>query len=125
MRASVQATGQACQSLERVYVHESLYQPFVDALVERANAVELNYPDIGKGHIGPLIFHRQADIIADHLQDAVTPGCEGAVRRSDRNAWWRRWIRPTVVVDVNHDMKLIREETFGPVIPVMAYRTID
>lgn len=125
LRASVQATGQACQSLERIYVHESLYQPFVSALVERAKAVELNYPDIGAGHIGPLIFHRQADIIADHLQDAVARGarvlCGGQIETHGGGCW----IRPTVVVDVTHDMKLIREETFGPVMPVMSYQTID
>ena len=70
LRASVQATGQACQSIERVYVHQSIADQFIDALANQASEVTLNYPDVRQGHIGPLIFDKQADIIADHIEDA-------------------------------------------------------
>jgi len=125
LRASVQATGQACQSLERVYVHESDYEEFVDILVSLAEQVELNYPEIHAGHIGPLIFARQAEIISDHLADARAKGarirCGGVVEAHGGG----KWMRPTVVTDVDHTMKLITEETFGPVMPVIAYRDVD
>ena len=62
LRASVLATGQACQSLERVYVDRRIYQPFVDQLVAKARKVELNWPDLHAGHIGPFIWGRQGDI---------------------------------------------------------------
>lgn len=125
LRASVQATGQACQSLERVYVHESLCARFVEALVARARKVELNYPDVHRGQLGPLIFARQAEIIADHLADARSRGarvlCGGEIETHGGGLW----IRPTVLTGVTHQMKVMREETFGPLMPVMPYRTID
>jgi acyl-CoA reductase-like NAD-dependent aldehyde dehydrogenase len=126
LRASVLATGQACQSLERVYVHDSLYDRFVARLVEKAGAVPINYPDIHSGIVGPLIFDRQADIIAGQIDDALRHGakvlCGGRV---EIHGGGGRWIRPTVVVDVNHSMQLMTEETFGPVMPVMRFHSID
>ncbi len=126
LRASVLATGQACQSLERVYVQDSLYDRFVARLVEKASAVPINYPDIHAGVVGPLIFDRQADIIAGQIDDALRHGakvlCGGRV---EIHGGGGRWIRPTVVVDVNHSMQLMTEETFGPVMPVMRFHSID
>jgi acyl-CoA reductase-like NAD-dependent aldehyde dehydrogenase len=125
LRASVQATGQACQSLERVYVDERIYPRFVAALVERARAVQLNYPDIHRGQIGPLIFARQAEIIADHLADARAKGAQVLCGGEIETHGGGLWIRPTVLTGVSHDMKVMREETFGPLMPVMSYRTVD
>lgn len=125
LRASAQATGQACQSLERIYVHRDQVDEFVDTLVSMAEKVELNYPEMHKGHIGPLIFEKQADIISGHLDDAVEKGatirCGGRIETHGGG----KWIRPTVVTGVDHSMKLMTEETFGPVIPVMAYDSVD
>jgi len=125
LRASVQATGQACQSLERIYVHADRYDAFVDVLVAMAESVELNYPDIHHGQIGPLIFARQGDIIAAHIEDALQKGarlrCGGTLEHHGGGLW----IRPTVLTGVDHSMQVMTEETFGPVIPVMAYRDID
>ena len=125
LRASVQATGQACQSLERIYVHRDQYETFVDTLVPMAEKVELNYPEMHRGHIGPLIFDKQAEIISDHLEDAVAKGAKIRCGGSIETHGGGKWIRPTVVTDVDHSMKLMTEETFGPVIPIMAYNSVD
>ncbi len=125
LRASVQATGQACQSLERIYVPAELHDDFVQRLLQAAEALELNYPDLGKGHLGPLIFARQAEIISAHLDDAIARGARVLSGGRIETHGGGCWIRPTVLVDVNHEMLVMREETFGPVIPVMAYRDID
>jgi acyl-CoA reductase-like NAD-dependent aldehyde dehydrogenase len=125
LRSSVQATGQACQSLERIYVHKDQIDEFVDGLTKRAEQVELNYPDIHQGHIGPLIFDRQAEIILDHLDDAVNKGATVLCGGKLENHGGGKWIRPTVLTEVDHSMKVMREETFGPVIPVMAYNNIE
>jgi acyl-CoA reductase-like NAD-dependent aldehyde dehydrogenase len=125
LRASVLATGQACQSLERVYVQDTIYERFVERLVEKARAVTINHPDMHSGIVGPLIFYAQADVIADQLDDAVRRGakilCGGQVEIHGGG----RWMRPTVVVDVDHGMKLMTEETFGPVMPVMRFHSVD
>ncbi|TDJ44346.1 MAG: aldehyde dehydrogenase family protein [Gammaproteobacteria bacterium] len=125
LRASVQATGQACQSLERIYVHESGYDEFVEMLVDKAEKVELSYPDPRAGHIGPLIFAQQGDIIAAHLADAVAKGAMVRTGGEVEELGGGLWIRPTVVTGVDHSMQLMTEETFGPVMPIMSYRTID
>jgi acyl-CoA reductase-like NAD-dependent aldehyde dehydrogenase len=125
LRSSVQATGQACQSLERSYVHKDHIDEFVAALTEKAGQVELNYPDIRQGHIGPLIFAGQAEIIRDHLEDAVAKGASVLSGGTIENHGGGNWILPTVLTGVNHSMKVMREETFGPLLPVMAYDTVD
>jgi succinate-semialdehyde dehydrogenase/glutarate-semialdehyde dehydrogenase len=125
LRASVQATGQACQSLERVYVDRRLEAAFLERLVARAEAVTLNYPDVHRGQIGPLIFARQAEIIAAQLADAVSKGAKVLTGGRIEHHGGGAWLRPTVVTGVTHDMALMSEETFGPVMPVVAYDDID
>ncbi len=125
LRASVVATGQACQSLERVYVDAAVYDEFVKLLVAQAQQATLNYPDIHQGQIGPLIFERQAGIIAEQLAEAVAHGAQILCGGEIETHGGGQWLRPTVVVNVNHSMRLLTEETFGPVIPVMPYRTLD
>jgi succinate-semialdehyde dehydrogenase / glutarate-semialdehyde dehydrogenase len=124
LRASCLATGQACQSLERIYVHRSLYDRFVERLVEKARKVEPNWPDIHEGTIGPFIFGKQADVVAGQIADAKSKGarvlCGGEIE--DHGG---KWLRPTVVVDVDHRMQLMTDETFGPVMPVMPFDSID
>ncbi len=121
LRSSVQATGQACQSLERIYVHKDQIDEFVALLSTKVAQVELNYPDIRQGHIGPLIFDGQADVIRDHLEDAVKKGATIVCGGKIENHGGGDWILPTVLTNVNHSMKVMQDETFGPLIPVMAY----
>ena len=125
LRASVQATGQACQSIERVYVHKSIAEKFTESLAQQASEVTLNYPDVRQGHIGPLIFDKQADIIADHLLDATEKGATILTGGEIEDHGGGKWVKPTVIKDVDHSMKVMTEETFGPVIPVMAYEKIN
>ena len=122
MCSALSANGQACQSLERAYVARSVYDEFISKLVAEAERWEINYPDIDTGTIGPFIYADQPDVVAAHLKDAVDKG--GKVLTGgeiiDRGG---KWMRPTVVTDVTHDMAIMREETFGPVIAVMAFDT--
>ncbi len=124
LRASVLATGQACQSLERVYVDRKIYQPFVDRLTTRALKVDTNWPDIHRGTSGPFIFGKQADIVAAQIADAVAKGAR-VLTGGQVEDHGGKWLRPTVLVDVNHSMSVMTEETFGPVMPIMAYDSVD
>jgi acyl-CoA reductase-like NAD-dependent aldehyde dehydrogenase len=125
LRGSVQATGQACQSLERVYVPVAMADAFLARLVARAEAVRLNHPDVHQGHMGPFIFGRQAEIVAGHLADAVARGARILTGGTIEHHGGGAWLRPTVVTGVDHTMPLVTEETFGPVIPVMTYTDVD
>jgi acyl-CoA reductase-like NAD-dependent aldehyde dehydrogenase len=106
-------------------VAQEIFEPFLAELVAAAGQVELNWPDIHEGHIGPLIFERQAETIRAQLEDAVARGakihCGGEIEHHGGGLW----IRPTVVTGVDHGMALMREETFGPVIPVMPFDTVE
>jgi len=121
LRGSVSATGQACQSIERIYVNSNDAAAFTQRLIEKAQEIELTREDPKRGSVGPLIFARQASIIAEHISDAVSKGgvieCGGEVLE-DNGAFW---IKPTVLSNVNHDMKVMTEETFGPIMPVMTF----
>jgi len=125
LRASVQATGQACQSIERVYVHESIAEDLINELVRLADEVKLNYPNIREGHIGPLIFDQQAHVIESHITDAIDKGPTVLTGGEIESHGGGKWIRPTVMKDVDHSMKVMIDETFGPVIPVMTYRDVQ
>ena len=122
--ASCQSTGQACQSLERVYVAESVYDAFLDKVVTAAQAISINYPDIDGGPIGPFIFEKQAGIVEDHISDAVSKGaevrCGGKI--IDHGG---KWMKGTVLTGVNHNMKVMTEETFGPVVPIMEFHSVE
>lgn len=125
LRASVLATGQACQSIERVYVQSGIYQDFLAALVRAAKQVRLSYPDLNCGEIGPFISHQQAEVITVQLADAVKRGAQILCGGEIRTYGGGRWLEPTVLINVNHQMQLMREETFGPIIPVMPFDTIS
>jgi len=125
LRASVVNTGQACQSIERVYVARAIAAPFVDALVAGARAARLNHPDIAVGDIGPFIFTQQAEIVQAQIDDAVAQGARVLAGGRVETLGGGRYLRPTVVTGVTPDMALMREETFGPVIPVTIFDTVD
>jgi acyl-CoA reductase-like NAD-dependent aldehyde dehydrogenase len=125
LRASIVNTGQACQSIERVYVARSIATPFIDALVAGAKAVRLNADDIGRGDIGPFIFGKQAAIVQAQIDDAVARGARLLAGGTVETIGGGLYLRPTVLCDVTPDMAIMREETFGPVIPVTIVDDID
>jgi succinate-semialdehyde dehydrogenase/glutarate-semialdehyde dehydrogenase len=122
---SVVNTGQSCLSIERIYVAESIFEKFYHQLVAKAHRLGLAYPTVESGEIGPIIAERQAAIISDHLLDAVEKGavihCGGVIE--DLGGGW--WCRPTVLTQVNHSMKVMTEETFGPIMPIMPFSTVE
>ncbi|MFB9628011.1 aldehyde dehydrogenase family protein [Nonomuraea helvata] len=114
--------GQSCQSIERVYVAREVHDEFLGLLVDKATRVGLTCEG---GPIGPIIGPGQEDVIAAHLADAVAKGATvhtgGAIERHGGG----HWCRPTVLSGVDHGMLVMTEETFGPVLPVMAVEDAD
>jgi succinate-semialdehyde dehydrogenase/glutarate-semialdehyde dehydrogenase len=125
LRGAVTSTGQVCFSIERIYVHEKVHDAFIGRLVKEAERVELNYPDPNRGQIGPFIAERQAAIVDDHLDDAVAKGAVIRTGGKSENLGGGLYMRPTVLTGVTHEMKIMKDETFGPVMPVMKFRTED
>ena len=125
LRSSVAANGQACQSIERLYVHRSLADAFLSSLVEQAKGVAFNYPDIAQGHIGPFIFPPQADKVQAQIDAAVAQGAKVLHGGQVETLGGGKYLRPTILTDVTPDMAIIAEETFGPVIPVTIYDDVE
>jgi acyl-CoA reductase-like NAD-dependent aldehyde dehydrogenase len=110
-------SGQTCMAVERAYVVESIYDDFIQAVVDETQKVTVGYSRECNNpyHIGSLTFDRQVNIIEDHMHDALAKGARVLVG-GKRNGLF---MEPTVVVDVDHSMKLMRDETFGPILPIM------
>jgi len=117
--------GQSCMSIERVYVEECVADAFIDALVAEARQLKLAHPSPRDGHIGPIIAAAQIAVVREHLADAQSRGARaltgGALIELDGGTW----CPPTVLVDVTAEMKIVAEETFATVIPVLRVRDED
>lgn len=125
LRGSVLSTGQACQSIERIYVARSIHDDFVEQLMAKAAATRLNWPDITQGEIGPIIFDKQAEILSDHIEDAKAKGARILTGGEIETHGGGTWLRPTVIADATHEMKVVTEETFGPIMPVIVFETVQ
>jgi len=114
--------GQVCISVERVYVEAPVYDAFVAKVVDKVRKVRQGPPDAGPVEVGSMTFPPQIDKVERHVRDATARGARvlvGGKRRTDLPGFF---FEPTVLVDVNHDMEVMRDETFGPVIPIMRVR---
>ncbi|WP_256839437.1 aldehyde dehydrogenase family protein [Ornithinimicrobium faecis] len=119
-------TGQSCMSIERVYVEAQVAEEFTAAVVAKAQRVVLALGGPGEGDdLGPFIDPRQADVVIAQIEDAVAKGatvaCGGTLQEHDS----KRFLAPTVLTGVDHDMVVMTEETFGPVIPIMVVPDTD
>lgn len=110
-------SGQVCMSVERVYVLESVYDQFVQAVQEEVKQFKIGYtPDVNSPYnCGPITFERQLDIINSHLEDAKAQGAQ-VLAGGGRSGMF---VEPTVLLNVNHQMKVMQDETFGPIMPIM------
>ncbi|GAY17542.1 aldehyde dehydrogenase family protein [Mycobacterium sp. shizuoka-1] len=117
-------SGQACVGIERVYVEAPVYDEFVARVTEKVRALRhgVDAPGSYSCDIGTMVTSAQADIVAEHVQDAVDRGARVLVggKRGPGNSF-----EPTVLVDVDHGMRCMREETFGPTLPIMRVANAD
>jgi len=117
--------GQACLSVERCYVHRSLYERFLRACVEKTRRLRVGHGMDRDTDVGPMIHERQLQLVEAQVQDAKARGARvltGGARIPERG---KNFYQPTVLAGVTHAMRILREETFGPVLPVMAFNSDD
>jgi acyl-CoA reductase-like NAD-dependent aldehyde dehydrogenase len=114
-------TGQSCCSVERIYVNERIFEPFVDAFVKEVRGFARGDPSSDKTYIGPLTRAPQLETLEGQVKDAVKKGAKALVG-GKRVTGKGNWFEPTVLVGVDHTMDVMREETFGPVIGIMAVK---
>jgi acyl-CoA reductase-like NAD-dependent aldehyde dehydrogenase len=117
--------GQTCLSVERCYVHRSIYDGFLAACVEKTGKLRVGKGTDPEVEVGPMIHERQLRIVEAHVNEAKAMGARvlcGGERLPQRGP---NFYAPTVIADVNHSMRLLKEETFGPVLPIVAFDTED
>src|SRR5690606_20422625 len=118
--AGMQNAGQSCAGVERVYVDRRVYEPFLQELKARVETLRLYGPARADSDLGALTTARQVETVRSQLEEALAQGArifaQGRIAEPHPQL-----IAPTVVVDVSHAMRLMREETFGPVLGVMPF----
>src|SRR5271156_4324616 len=117
--------GQTCLSVERCYVHCSLYELFLRACVEKTKKLRVGAGLDRETDVGPMIHQRQLRTVEAHVEDAVARGARVLTGGSCLRDLGENFYEPTVLADVTHEMRIMREETFGPVLPVMAFDSDD
>ncbi|MED4018588.1 aldehyde dehydrogenase family protein [Sutcliffiella cohnii] len=117
-------SGQSCEARSRLYVHESIYDTFMEKFEEKAKRLNLGDPFSKETHVGAIINKGQLDVIDSYVQSAKEDGAtillggKPAVVEGYENGFW---YEPTIITNVNHNMKAVKEEIFGPVVVVMPF----
>ena len=112
--------GQACLSVERCYVHRSLHESFAKACADKTKQLRVGNGMDAHTDVGPMIQERQVRIVESHVEDAKARGARVLAGGKRLPELGINFYAPTVLAGVTHDMRIMREETFGPVLPVMA-----
>ena len=115
-------SGQSCCSLERIYVAESIHDQFVKAVQDVLKGYRLGDPLDPSTNIGPVVSRKAAWTIGNQVQDAIEKGATDATPLNESFLYppeEGNYVKPTLLTDVTHDMTVMDEETFGPIIPVM------
>jgi acyl-CoA reductase-like NAD-dependent aldehyde dehydrogenase len=116
---SMNNAGQVCISVERVYVEAPVYESFVDLVTRNVRELRQGVPSRpGTVDLGAVTFAPQQAIVEEHVRDAVAKGAKVLAGGRSRSGPGR-FFEPTVLVDVDHSMTIMREETFGPTLPIM------
>lgn len=118
-------SGQSCEARSRLYVQEDIYEQFVEKFVAKTKQIKLGNPFEKGTHMGAIIDQKQVDVIDSYVQSAIQDGADilvgGKVAqvKGYENGFW---YEPTVITNVNHSMKVVNEEIFGPVVVIMKFK---
>ena len=115
--------GQACLSVERCYVQRTMYEKFVAACVEKTRQLRVGNGMDADTEVGPLIHERQLRTVEQHVQNARARGARVLCGGERLSSLGPNFYAPTVLADVTHEMRIMCEETFGPVLPIMPFDT--
>lgn len=118
-------TGQSCEARSRLYVHENIYDEFMEKFVAKTKQLKLGNPFEKETHVGAIISQEQLNVIDGYVKSAVEDGAEVLTGGKAANLGGYEngyWYEPTIIAETNHSMKAVREEIFGPVVVVMKFK---
>jgi acyl-CoA reductase-like NAD-dependent aldehyde dehydrogenase len=121
-------SGQSCCSVERIYVDEAVHDAFIEAAQAVLKGYRLGDPADRETHLGPVISKRSKETIEMHIKDALEKGAKDATPENktfSNPPTNGNFVKPTLLVNVDHSMTVMKDETFGPVLPVMKVKGDD
>ncbi|WP_026234899.1 aldehyde dehydrogenase family protein [Calidithermus timidus] len=118
-------SGQSCCGVERIYVHEAVYEPFVEAFVAETLKLRLGNPLDPETTLGPMVRAEAAEFVRGQIAEALAQGAQALIdpRHFPADAPGTPYLAPQVLVNVNHNMRVMVEESFGPVVGIMKVRS--
>jgi len=119
--------GQSCCAVERIYVHQDIYRPFVDGFIDLTRKYRLGNPLDPATTLGPMVRASAAAFVRDQIAEAVRQGARAVIdeREFTASREGTPYVAPQVLLDVDHRMRVMTEETFGPVVGLMAVKNDD
>ena len=124
--AGFQNAAQSCAEVERIYVHGKVYDTFIEKLGKRTESLRVGYDLNHQMDMGCMTTLPQVHKVMEHVDDAVSKGAKVYAKSpAPEESWPNHFLPAVVLTDVNHEMKVMKEETFGPVIGVMRVRDMD
>ncbi len=124
VRAGTMYSGQVCFGVERCYVHEKIYDEFIKKCIEEMKKIKVGEPFDENTDIGPLSVKFQFDKVLMHINDASQKGAK-LIYGGNRIGNKGYFLMPGIMTNVNHDMLIMKEETFGPIITIMKFENTD
>ena len=118
MASKFRNAGQTCVCANRVYVHERVQAPFANQMADAVKALRVGDPMSDQTQVGPLVDRQGQDKVAAHVEDALSKGARALVGGHKRDGLF---FDPTLLVDVQRGMRILEEETFGPVAPLVGF----
>lgn len=128
VRRAFSHMGQICISINRVYVHEKVAEDFIDGVVQRTKELRIGNGLHPETDLGPMFREELRQKTREHVKDAVNKGAKiiyGGKEPEGQEYKKGFFFMPTIIVNVNHTMKIMREETFGPVMPIMVVKSVE
>ncbi len=119
MDASMFNSGQCCCGIERIYVHESLHDAFVEKAVEVVKGLKLGNPLDPETTLGPMASLRFANEVRAQIEEALAQGAVAHIERFAADDGEGAYLSPQILTNVDHSMRVMREESFGPVVGIM------
>ena len=119
--------GQVCDAIKRLFVQQKVYKEFVKRLVEKVKKAKVGNP-FEEVDFGPLVSKKQLRLLEAQVKDAIDKGAKieiGGSRPKDKSLSKGNYYLPTVLTNVNFKMRVLKEEVFGPVLPVIPFKNID
>jgi succinate-semialdehyde dehydrogenase/glutarate-semialdehyde dehydrogenase len=124
--AGFQNAGQSCGGVERIYVHEKIYDPFMTILKDKIENLHVDYDTDFNSDMGCMTTKRQLETVRNHIEDALNKGANVfAQSKTPKNTQLKNFHPAVVLTNVNHDMIVMHDETFGPVVGVMKFNNYD